>query len=104
MPTYEYRCGACGHLFEKLQSFSEKPIRKCPECGKLSVKRLISSGAGIIFKGSGFYQTDYKKTSKEPSKPAAEAPAKPSSETAAKPLSQTTPKKETPKTPDKKHK
>ncbi len=60
MPTYEYRCDACGHEFEKFQSIKAGPIRKCPECGKLKVKRLISAGAGFIFKGSGFYITDYR--------------------------------------------
>ncbi|MGC8624179.1 MAG: FmdB family zinc ribbon protein [Phycisphaerae bacterium] len=60
MPTYEYRCELCGHTFEEFQSITAKPIRKCPKCGKLSVKRLISSGAGFIFHGSGFYQTDYR--------------------------------------------
>ena len=60
MPTYEYVCGNCQHQFEKFQSIKAKPIRKCPECGKLSVQRLIGAGAGIIFKGSGFYQTDYR--------------------------------------------
>jgi putative FmdB family regulatory protein len=60
MPTYEYICENCEHQFEKYQSIKAKPIRKCPECGKLSVQRLIGAGAGIIFKGSGFYQTDYR--------------------------------------------
>ena len=60
MPTYEYACNRCQHCFEKFQSMTEKPIRKCPKCGRLSVRRLISSGAGFIFKGSGFYQTDYR--------------------------------------------
>ena len=60
MPTYEYLCQECGHKFERFQSMMEDPIKQCPACaGK--VKRLISSGAGIIFKGSGFYITDYKK-------------------------------------------
>ncbi len=63
MPTYEYSCGNCGRKLEKFQSIKAKPIRKCPECGKLSLKRLIGSGAGIIFKGSGFYQTDYRSES-----------------------------------------
>jgi len=60
MPTYEYICNKCQHEFEQFQSIKAKPIRKCPECGKLSVQRLIGAGAGIIFKGSGFYQTDYR--------------------------------------------
>jgi len=60
MPTYEYRCDNCQHEFEQFQSIKAKPIRKCPECGKLRVQRLIGAGAGIIFKGSGFYQTDYR--------------------------------------------
>jgi putative FmdB family regulatory protein len=60
MPTYEYRCEACRHEFEKFQSITAPPIKKCPECGKNKVKRLISKGAGLIFKGSGFYITDYR--------------------------------------------
>ena len=60
MPTYEYKCEACGHAFEKFQSIKAAPIRKCPNCGKLKVKKLISKGAGLIFKGSGFYITDYR--------------------------------------------
>src|SRR5438093_13446476 len=60
MPTYEYKCDACGHDFEKFQSITASPIRKCPKCGKAKVRRLISTGAGLIFKGSGFYITDYR--------------------------------------------
>ncbi|MBN1437322.1 MAG: zinc ribbon domain-containing protein [Sedimentisphaerales bacterium] len=60
MPTYEYKCEACGHDFEQFQSITADPIRKCPACGKNKVKRLIGMGAGLIFKGSGFYQTDYR--------------------------------------------
>ena len=60
MPTYDYTCEACGHAFEKFQSITAAPIRKCPACGKNSVKRLIGTGAGLIFKGGGFYQTDYR--------------------------------------------
>ena len=60
MPTYEYKCNACGHRFEKFQSMSAAPIRKCPKCGKMKVQRLIGTGAGLIFKGSGFYITDYR--------------------------------------------
>lgn len=63
MPTYVYECLACGHSFEKFQSMTEKPVRKCPECGKNKAQRVISGGAGILFKGSGFYQTDYRSKS-----------------------------------------
>jgi putative FmdB family regulatory protein len=63
MPTYEYQCDACGNKFEKFQSIKAAPIRKCPKCGKNKVRRLISTGAGLIFKGSGFYITDYRSES-----------------------------------------
>ena len=59
MPTYEYECGSCGHRFEIFQSIKDKPRKKCPECGK-GVERLIGAGSAVIFKGSGFYQTDYR--------------------------------------------
>ncbi|MHC4883603.1 MAG: FmdB family zinc ribbon protein [Planctomycetota bacterium] len=62
MPTYEYECSACEHAFEKFQSMSARPVKKCPECGKNKVQRLIGAGSGIIFKGSGFYETDYKRS------------------------------------------
>lgn len=60
MPTYEYKCDACGTAFERFQSMSAAPVKKCPKCGKNKVRRLISTGAGLIFKGSGFYITDYR--------------------------------------------
>lgn len=63
MPTYGYACDECGHEFEEFQSIKARPLRKCPQCGKLALKRLIGTGAGIIFKGSGFYQTDYRSES-----------------------------------------
>lgn len=59
MPTYEYECEACGHAFERFQSMSDEPIRTCPECGG-AVRRLISAGGGLVFKGPGFYATDYR--------------------------------------------
>ena len=59
MPTYEYECGSCGHKFEVFQSITDRPRRKCPVCSK-RIRRLISAGGAIIFKGSGFYQTDYR--------------------------------------------
>jgi putative FmdB family regulatory protein len=61
MPTYDYECKACGHVFETMHAMSAPALRKCPECGKLKLVRLISGGAGVIFKGSGFYETDYKR-------------------------------------------
>ena len=89
MPTYEYKCTACGYDFERFQSIKAPPIKKCPECGKSKVKRLIGMGAGLLFKGSGFYITDYRgesynkaakadaaPTSGE-SKPATDSPATP---------------------------
>ncbi|OVE77714.1 FmdB family transcriptional regulator [bacterium F16] len=62
MPTYEYRCLECNTNFEKFQSMKDEPVKSCPEC-QGTVKRLIGSGAGIIFKGGGFYQTDYRSES-----------------------------------------
>ncbi len=62
MPTYEYKCLEKGHRFEEFQSITEGPLETCPECGG-PARRLISAGAGILFKGSGFYQTDYRSSS-----------------------------------------
>ena len=66
MPTYQYECDSCDHNFEILQSMLDKKLKKCPQCGQDTLHRLIGAGSGIIFKGSGFYETDYKK--KEPLK------------------------------------
>jgi len=63
MPTYEYQCESCGHEFELFQSITARSLRKCPKCGRASLKRLIGTGGGVIFKGSGFYQTDYRSES-----------------------------------------
>lgn len=63
MPTYDYECDACGHEFELFQSMTDPVKRKCPECGKLKLRRLFGTGAAIVFKGSGFYQTDYRSES-----------------------------------------
>ena len=62
MPTYDYQCQACGHHFEKFQSITAEPVRVCPKCGQEKVTRLVSGGSGL-FKGSGFYITDYKNSS-----------------------------------------
>ena len=63
MPTYEYRCNACDHEFELFQSMSAGVKKKCPECGKLALERLIGIGSAVMFKGSGFYETDYRSDS-----------------------------------------
>lgn len=69
MPTYQYECESCGHSFEHYQSITDEKLKKCPQCKKLSLHRLIGTGSGIIFKGSGFYETDYKKKSASSSCP-----------------------------------
>jgi len=60
MPTYEYACQKCGPQFEQFQSMRDEPLKKCPQCKKPALKRLVGGGAGLIFKGTGFYITDYK--------------------------------------------
>jgi len=80
MPTYEYECQKCGHTFEVFQSIKDAPKKICPQC-RGRVKRLLGTGAGLLFKGSGFYITDYRKSgykeaAKKESTPAASAPAK----------------------------
>jgi putative FmdB family regulatory protein len=61
MPTYDYRCTACAHQFDELQTFSEPPLTKCPKCKKNKLERLFGGGGAIIFKGAGFYETDYRR-------------------------------------------
>jgi putative FmdB family regulatory protein len=103
MPIYEYRCKSCGYEFEELQSIKEKPITVCPKCSKPSVKRLLSSGPALVFKGSGFYATDYQKSntssssgkkskssSKSESKPDSKQESKPGSKQESKPSPDTT--------------
>lgn len=63
MPTYEYECEACDHSFEQFQSITATPLKKCPACGRRKLRRVFGTGAAIIFKGSGFYQTDYRSES-----------------------------------------
>ena len=63
MPTYEYHCDACEHNFDEFQSINDPALKKCPKCGKLKLRRVFGAGAAIIFKGSGFYQTDYRSES-----------------------------------------
>lgn len=79
MPTYEYHCDACEHHFDEFQSITEQPLKKCPKCRKQKLRRIFGTGAAILFKGAGFYQTDYRsesykaaaKADQEASKPAA---------------------------------
>ena len=68
MPTYDYKCQACNHGFEAMQRISEEPLKTCPACNQDELKRLIGSGGGLIFKGSGFYTTDYPKPQAQPKK------------------------------------
>lgn len=79
MPTYDYVCRACDHEFELFQSMKDNAKKKCPECGKLKLERLIGTGAGVIFKGGGFYETDYRsesyKKGAEAEKKASEPPS-----------------------------
>jgi putative FmdB family regulatory protein len=84
MPTYDYECDACGHKFELFQSISAPVEKKCPECKKLKLRRLFGTGAAVVFKGSGFYQTDYRsdsyRKSAENDKPASESKSETKSE------------------------
>jgi putative FmdB family regulatory protein len=99
MPTYEYECPE-GHSFEKFQKITDKPRAKCPVCGKAATRK-ISGGAGLVFRGSGFYITDYGKDGKGPRKPEGEKPAKAADSSATPAASETkapessSPKKET---------
>ena len=111
MPTYDYRCTACGHTFDELQKFSDPPLTKCPACKKSKLERLFGGGGAIIFKGGGFYETDYRRAGekgdsadkgekggdapKDDAKEAkADAPA-PAADTAAKPEPKSEPKADT---------
>ena len=87
MPTYQYECQACKHEFEELQTMMDKKLTRCPKCGKNKLARLIGSGSGMIFKGSGFYETDYKKktTPAGDSKPATKTDTKSSTTTTPAP-------------------
>lgn len=75
MPTYDYECQACGHRFEKFQSMTARVLRKCPECQAPKLARLIGPGAGFLFKGDGFYITDYRSKSYQDGKKAAKSDA-----------------------------
>lgn len=79
MPTYEYICDACEHEFEEFQSITASALKKCPACGKLKLRRKIGTGGAIIFKGSGFYETDYRSDSYKKAEKAEKDAAKPAS-------------------------
>ena len=87
MPTYDYQCDACDHRFELFQSITADPIKKCPECGKNKVRRLIGPGAAVIFKGSGFYCTDYRSSSYKKAATAEKSGGSSSSTSTEKPAS-----------------
>ena len=91
MPTYDYECDACGHRFELYQSISADPDRKCPACKKLKLRRLIGTGAAVVFKGSGFYQTDYRSDSYKKSAAADSGSSSSGSSSTEKPSSEKTP-------------
>jgi len=99
MPTYDYVCDACDHQFELFQSITENAKRKCPECGRAKLRRLIGPGAAIVFKGSGFYCTDYrsdsyrKSASAEKSGSSSSAESKSSTESKSKSSDTSKPKK-----------
>jgi len=78
MPTYDYRCAACGHELEAFQSIREPALKKCPKCKKPKLERLIGPGAGILFKGGGFYQTDYRSESYKQGESSEKGDGKPS--------------------------
>jgi putative FmdB family regulatory protein len=83
MPTYDYKCKACDHAFELFQSMTAKHEKKCPSCGKLALERLIGTGAALIFKGAGFYQTDYRTESYKRGETAAKESTKPAESSAS---------------------
>jgi putative FmdB family regulatory protein len=77
MPTYEYHCDACEHHFDEFQSITEEPLKKCPKCRKPKLRRIFGTGAAVIFKGAGFYQTDYRSESYKAAAKAEQEAAKP---------------------------
>jgi putative FmdB family regulatory protein len=98
MPTYEYECQKCSHQFEKFQSIMAQSLENCPKCRRKALKRLISSGGGVIFKGSGFYQTDYRsesyKKSAEKEKPSGSSQNKPFDSAQGKPSDKASPERD----------
>jgi putative FmdB family regulatory protein len=106
MPTYEYCCESCGHKFDELQSFKDEPLKVCPQCHQESLRRLFGTGAAILFKGSGFYETDYRsesyKKAAQAEKEAGKTPATngtTDSKSTATPAAAESPKSETKNSP-----
>ena len=95
MPTYAYECQECGHAFEEFQSITAAALRKCPSCGKLKLRRLIGPGAAVIFKGGGFYETDYRSKSYKDGEKADKADKPAKADKAAKDASKKADKKKT---------
>jgi putative FmdB family regulatory protein len=101
VPTYDFRCGSCQYEFEQFQSITAAPLKTCPNCKRRTLQRLIGSGGGIIFKGSGFYQTDYrsdsyKRAAEADKKAPTEVKEKPATTTGDQPISSTTDKTASP--------
>ncbi len=96
MPTYDYVCDACNHAFEEFQAITAKTLKKCPACGKPKLRRLIGTGAGILFKGGGFYETDYRSAGYKQSAKADSDASSPSTTPATTPAADTS---KTPATP-----
>ena len=84
MPTYDYECDACGHAWELFQRIVEDPIKKCPECNKKKARRLFGTGSAVMFKGSGFYETDYRSESYKKGAKAAKDSKAPKSDSKSK--------------------
>jgi putative FmdB family regulatory protein len=89
MPTYDYVCDACGDKFEEMQSFSADPLKTCSKCGKDTLRRLFGTGAAILFKGGGFYETDYRSEGYKKSEKAESSAGKPAEAPASTPAPST---------------
>jgi putative FmdB family regulatory protein len=108
MPTYEYECDACGHRFDEFQSMKDEPLTRCPECKKKKLRRLFGTGAALLFKGDGFYQTDYRsesykaaaKADKDSGQPESKGKASDSAQSGATKSTRESPKSPTKKTDD----
>ncbi|MBX3366890.1 MAG: zinc ribbon domain-containing protein [Phycisphaeraceae bacterium] len=101
MPTYDYKCNACKHRFELFQSMKDAPKRKCPKCAKNALERLIGTGAAILFKGSGFYETDYRSESYKKAADAEKSPAPSDTKAESKPEAKSDTKSESTKSESK---